>query len=282
MGLGGCDIGGELIRINKVDPNQSVYGSVPGFPLEKNCVLCRFFITGPGFLPGLVAHLNSVSYHLSECSKRYMRFEAEVNRLEDLCDECLKQDMPFTKKNELDHSCHFHEESAERADKMANDLHATVRLIDRCINLVKNSSCNNEEINLVPAGTITDVRYAFEEVTSEMHQVEILCQNSCLFPSINADKAILRRSQILDGMLSMNGLEPVLFKLSEDEQLAACNEMMKIIKARTGNLRGAVSVAEGKVFLAEIGLLEDTKNLLSGSTVIQVKLLSRKPYEIIE
>lgn len=262
MGCGACDIGGE--EITKRGTASTLYAPVPGFPHEKNCVRCRFFITGPAFLPGLMAHFNYLSYQLSECSKRFETFERQVSELEDIRLKCEEDGIPFTKVEDLDRLSRFHEEEAQKADKLCNDLHASLRLIDRCTQLLK--APESTGVKLVPVGTVSDVGYALEEIQSDMHQYEVICENAVLYPEVDASKATLRRSQILDAMLQMNGRSPVLFRLSEDQQLMVGNHIMQLISERVGNLKNAVAVAEGKVLLKEIGLLDDVEDIIEVQT----------------
>jgi len=268
VGCGGCDVGGECLKDNKSDPNQKVYAPVAGYPTEKNCIRCRFFISGPAFLPGLIAHFNFISYQLSECSNRYVRFEQQINELEDLRFVCEAQDRPFLQTVELDRLSRDHEEEAVKADKLCHDLHATLRLIDRCKQLLGDS--NDDGIKLVPVGGISDLQYALEETTSEMYQLEVICENAALYPEIDAGKATLRRSQILDAMLAINGRSPVFFKLTQCQQLLVGNEVMRLIQARTGSLKNAVAVSDGIVLLREIGLLEDTMNVIENQMDRQI------------
>ena len=54
--------------------------ATPGGP--RNCVRCRFFITGPAFLGGLVAHSNAIGVRLVAAGERFRSREAEIRRLE--------------------------------------------------------------------------------------------------------------------------------------------------------------------------------------------------------
>ncbi len=273
MGCGACDIGGEEIK--KMGYNLA-YAPVPGFPHEKNCVRCRFFITGPAFLPGLIVHFNYVSYQLSECSRRFDTFEEQVSELENIRLKCESSGQPFTKVEDLNRLSRFHEEEAQKADKHCNDLHSTLRLIDRCTQLLRASE--NKGVKLVPIGTVSDVGYALEEISSDMHQYEVICENAVLYPEVDASKATLRRSQILDAMLQMNGKNPVLFRLTEEQQLMVGNHIMQLISERVGNLKNAVTVAEGKVLLREIGLLDDVEEIIQGQTRVPLANRPLLPY----
>jgi hypothetical protein len=262
MGGSGCDCGGEQMNEAVVDQRQRLYAPVPGYPLEKNCVRCRFFITGPAFLPGLQAHFNSISFQLSECSTRYVSIEEQIKDLEDYRQACDEKSIPFAKSEELNKLYRLYEQEAQKADKLANDLNATLRLIDRCVKLLEQPESNDNSLKLVPAGGISDVKWALMETHSDLHQLEVICENAVFYLEIDASKAILRRSQILDAMLMMNGQTPVFLRLTPDQQLRVGNELMALIKARTGSLKGAVEFIEGGARLKEFGLLDDAINLL--------------------
>lgn len=268
MGCNSCDCGGELLNDSVVDARQKLYAPVPGYPQEKNCVRCRFFITGPAFLPGLQAHFNAISYRLSECSKQYIDLEEKVKNLEDLQLECEEKDHPFTKLDELSKLHHLYEQEAQKADKLANDLNATLKLIDRCTKLLENRTDNtSSSFKLVPAGEIADIKWALMESQSNLHQLEVICENAEVFLETDASKAVLRRSQILDAMLMMNKKPPVFLKLTEDQQLSVGNELMALIKARTGSLKGAVELVEGGAKLQDLGLLNDAMSLLQSNDI---------------
>ena len=99
-----------------------------------------------------------------------------------------------------------------------------------------------------------------------MHQLEVICEDALVYPEIDAGKAMLRRSQVLDTMLQINGRTPVFFRLDLDQQLHVGNEVMKLIRARAGSLKGAVEIAEGRRLLAECGLLDDTVRVIGNAT----------------
>ena len=261
VGGGLCDIGGDVVCRSGGYPS---YGPVQGYPHERNCVRCRFFLTGPAFLPGLQAHANSISYKISECSERYINLEQQVKALEDSRLACEELGSLFTQSQDLERLNRHYEEEAEKANKVMMDFQAAVRLIDRSMAIANGT--NKGGIPLVAAGTMSDIKYAFIETGSEILQLEVICENAVVYPEIDAGKATLRRSQILDAMLQMNGRPPIFFRLSPDEQLRVGNEVMKLIQARSGGLKEAVEFTEGKRLLAEWGLLEETVGLIEDKT----------------
>lgn len=66
----------------------------------------------------------------------------------------------------------------------------------------------------------------FEETESELLQLSGVCENLELYPDLEASKAVIRRSQLLDSALYNEGLPPVFMRLSEEEQLQVGNAFM--------------------------------------------------------
>lgn len=130
VGGGLCSEGGELLLNHEKDATRRRYLPVSGYPQTKNCVRCRFFLSGPAFLGGLVAHANSISYALSQCSARYVEFENRVHAQEDKLLFCEQTDKLFTGHVDIERFNRLYEEEAEKANGLCHDLLATVRLID--------------------------------------------------------------------------------------------------------------------------------------------------------
>jgi hypothetical protein len=129
------------------------------------------------------------------------------------------------------------------------------------------NSYSKQGVQLVSTGNISDLNYVVEEIHSELHQLEVICESAIIYPNNNLRKATLRRSQILDIMLFTNGKPPIFFKLTEEEQLLVGNHLMQIIKERVGDcLKTAVSVAEGKILLSDIGMLDKAVSLINNKT----------------
>lgn len=250
-----CNEGGELY-----DSAKKHYGPTPGYPAQRNCTRCRFFLTGPAFLPGLIAHFNVISFNLSECAKKYVDLEIQVRSLEDRRYEAEKQHAIFDQFAQLSRLNQLYEECAERANGLAHDLNASYRLIHRCTELLEIESEGKNK--LIASSAMSHVSIGLQEEVSEMHQLEIICENSVVFQGCDERSATLRRSQVLDAMLQLNGKKPVFFRLSEEQQLLVGNELMRLLRARTGSFQDAVEIAEGKRSLVEIGLLEEALSLL--------------------
>ena len=246
-----CDVGGEKLR---PDSTKNDYVPVPGFPQERNCVCCRFFLTGPAFLPGLMAHFNTVSEKSHRQSERYRTLQANLSNLEDQQREAEREDQPFLRVRELEQFNKYAEAEALILNKYVNDLQATNHLIQRSLQIAR---APQEGVKLVAKGCMADLEVGFIESQSELHLLEVVCENAVIYPETDASFATIRRAQMLDAMLRYNGMDPVLMYLDQEEQLLVGNALMHLIQARTGSIQGALPYAECRLKLKEVGLIKD-------------------------
>lgn len=256
-----CDVGGEKL----VDLNHA---PVTGFPQERNCACCRFFLTGPAFLPGLIAHFNTVSEKTHRQSDRYSALQEKLTFLEDQQRKAERENQPFLKVRELDQINKYVEAEALTLNKYMNDLQATNHLIQRSIQIAEDKSTDG--VKLLAKGSMRDLKVGFVESQSVLHQLEVVCENAVIYPDIDAGFATIRRAQMLDAMLRYNGMDPVLMYLDQDEQLLVGNAVMQLIQARTGSIKGALPYAECRLRLKDIGLLKD--QVLNEITHVKVQI----------
>lgn len=253
-----CDVGGEPLTDQA---NNKYFAPVPGYPQQRNCVRCRFFLTGPAFLPGLQAHFNVVSYEAHERSERHNELHEEVTLMENRRADCEREGQLFTETRELERHSQRYEAEAEAMGKLVNDMQATHYLIARSLEIMKD--VNKNGVQLVAVGEMSDIQMAFTETPSELHQIEVLCENAVIYPEIDARKPVLRRSQLLDCMLEFNKMPPIFFRLNPKQQLAAGNAVMQLIQARTGSLKGALEYVESLRRLRDLGIVDETWEVIA-------------------
>jgi hypothetical protein len=247
-----CDVGG--VQIGADSNNQ--FAPVPGYPQERNCTRCRFFLSGPAFLPGLQAHFNTLSYEAHERSERHNDLYEEVTLMENRRADCERDGRLFTQHRELESLSQRYEAEAEAMGKHVNDMQATYHLIGRSLEILKDEQ--KQGVQLVAVGAMTDIQAGFIETPSELHQIEVLCENAVIYPEIDARKPVLQRSQLLDCMLEFNKMKPVFFRLKPKQQLAAGNAVMQLIQARTGSIKGSLDYVEGLRRLRDLGIVDET------------------------
>jgi hypothetical protein len=255
-----CDVGGECIKDRQT---EQIYGPVPGYPQERNCVRCRFFLSGPAFLPGLQAHFNTVSYEAHERSERHNDLHEEVTLMENRRADYERDGRLYTQHRELESLSQRYEAEAEAMGKLVNDMQATYHLIGRSLEILKDE--HKQGVQLVAVGAMTDVQASFIETPSELHQIEVLCENAVIYPEIDARKPVLQRSQLLDCMLEFNKMKPVFFRLKPKQQLVAGNAVMQLIQARTGSLKGALDYVEGLRRLRDLGIVDEAWDAIAQS-----------------
>ncbi|SDO40276.1 Putative phage integrase [Rhodoferax sp. OV413] len=253
-----CDVGGEEITMRLA---EKFYAPVSGYPQQRNCVRCRFFLTGPAFLPGLQAHFHAVSYEAYERSERHNELHEEVTLMENRRADCERGRQLFTETRELERLSQRYEAEAEAMGMLVNDMQATYYLIARSLEIMQDA--NKDGVQLVAVGEMRDIKVALTETSSELHHIEVLCENAVIYPEIDARKPVLRRSQLLDCMLEFNKMPPVFFRLDPTQQLAVGNAVMQLIQARTGSLQGALEYVEGSRRLRDLGIVDETLDLLA-------------------
>lgn len=159
--IGGCYNGGPVI-VPSHTTSPAKYGPVPGG--SRNCVRCRWFVTGLHHLPALVAHFNTIAYHFDEARNACLWHEAHLQELKRGRAAAEAAGEPFSELNALRQAERIWETSMKRFSDQAEDLVACWRLIERCKAASDNPTGNGTA--LVAVGTGSDVDVAFEEIES--------------------------------------------------------------------------------------------------------------------
>lgn len=217
--IGGCYNGGPKIA----SPSTSTYSPVPGG--SRNCVRCRWFVTGPHHLPALVAQFNTTAYHFDEARNVCLAREADLQELKRRRAAAEVANELFGELGDLRQAERIWEASMKRFSDLAEDLVACWQLIERCKAALDRPAGNGTA--LIAVGTTFDLSFAFEETESELLQVSVLCQDAEHYPDLEPGKAVLRRSQLLDAALYRDDLPPMFMHLSEMDQVRVGNAFMR-------------------------------------------------------
>jgi hypothetical protein len=258
VGSAMCDAGGKKQSDTK---SLDDYGPVPGYPQERNCPQCRFFLTGPAFLPGLQAYFNTKSYEAHESGERHSELDEAVTLMEDRRSDCERDGRLFTEARELERLHQRLEAETEALGRLVNDMQAGHYLIARSLEIL--NTAENDGMQLVAVGELADITFGFEESPSELYQLEVLCENATVYPEIDARKPVLRRSQLLDCMLQLNGKPPIFYRLGPKQQHQVGNALMKLIQARAGSLKNSLEFVEGQRRLRELGIVDEAWDVIT-------------------
>lgn len=273
--IGGCYNGGAFMgTATKVQ-----HAPVPGG--ARNCVRCRWFVTEPHYLQALSAHFNNVAYRFDEARNRAVEAELRWQELLRARATAELAGAMFADGTKLDAAERLSETTAVVFSDLAEDLVATWRLIERCIGVLNATSDAEGGTHLVIQGSAVEVKAIFEEVDSELLQLSGVCNDVQLYPDLNADKAVLRRSQLLDSALFNEGLPPMFMRLSEEDQLKAGNAFMQRLSRAASpadpfiGQREVVKVIDaGKKLGESLGIdLRDTVNSLRLGVVTPRRVL---------
>jgi hypothetical protein len=249
-----CHEGGEAIVTNS---GRSVCGPVAGG--AKNCARCRFFVTGPAFLGGLVSQFNATGLALSEIAESLRRVENEICEMEDAADAALTDSAQQKRVGLL---YERRDRLMDETDQIALNWHALYRLVERCrAALSAPDGQPSAGMSLVLAGTSTDFEVALSEC-AHFELLDAVCQAGAVYPNRQVPTANLRRGRLLDAMLIRNGRTPVFATLSEQEALAAGNEMVAFLFARCGRA-DTVDIIDGRRMLESAGISKDIEQMLA-------------------
>jgi hypothetical protein len=265
----GCNNGG--IQLNE-DNGALTYGPVPGYPQQKNCIRCRWFLTGPAFLLALVHHFNLLHFNLGESGARYLKLGTDVSELEAALLKCQSQAVKFEDQARLDRLRHEMAAVYDGNEKLASDSLATMKLIVRCKHIVDEGRKADTGVVLVAVGCMDEVTINLGECT-ELEQILTVALGSTVYVDEDAKKAVLRAGNAFDRMLALNGKDPIFFRLSEEELPAIVGHMTNLLQAYAGSIGRAVPFVEGAERLSELGILGDSMEILklaSAGTPVQL------------
>jgi hypothetical protein len=138
--IGGCHNGGPNVGTNL----QPKWAPVPGG--SRNCVRCRWFLTQPHYLPGLVATFNNRAYHFDEARNTCLTAENRLQNMKREKFEIESTGAPFPATAELFEHERVYEAAMKRFSDIAETLVATWRLIDRCQALLREESADGNPL----------------------------------------------------------------------------------------------------------------------------------------
>lgn len=228
------------------------HGPVPGG--VRNCIRCRFFVTGPAFLGGLVERFNAIGFRLSEQADGVKSTELKIQALEDRVEDSTQGDTAAAYDQR--------EALLAKIDASANDWHACYALIQRCKEILK--SHNGSGVNLVLAGSAADMETAARECT-RFDLIDRICQCSTIYPSDEAPHANIRRAKLIDAMLVRNSRGPLFLTLDDAEVLSVGNAFVSLLAARL-NVGDMNALIQGQLTLADSGVQESVDAMLKLQT----------------
>jgi hypothetical protein len=237
LSTGICPVGGT--RCGDGGPRVAAgrHAPVPGGAL--NCTACRFHITGPAFLPGLVARFNAASLSMEGARRERRAAESALTAAEDTRFDREQAGQPGGASDVARGQARL-EDADARLGSAVSTMQASFELIERC----KAVAATHDGLNLVLPGSEADLETAVRE-TTQVDLWDAVCQAAHIHPCPEVSEATLRRSQALDKMLMRHGAPPLLMGLSDEVAMAAGNEMLRLMSRQLGR-EAALTMIDGR------------------------------------
>lgn len=248
VGQSMCHQGLEVLD----EDGKATYVPVPGG--KGNCVRCRYFATGPAWLPGLVAHFNWLTLRVTKESRILDPLKEKYELLMDEFREGLRECKPFTKRQELDRARNAYDASMAKTNELGHSWQATYRLWEQARELVRRENERpGNSLSLIVQGGIETMEFALQKC----HPTDLLariCQTANLFPGVSQSyEANQDLCCSLDKMLFNNGIPGLLVTLGEEEKRVAAIEIWKWLRQRTRSNDEFTDVVDCRSTLESLG-----------------------------
>lgn len=273
--IGLCPVGGARCHEGgprlSTDVTRNIFTPTPGGP--RNCVRCRFFLTGPAFLGGLVANFNATGMEVIDAAERLQVMQKDIAKLED---DVFRQNLGAQSETYLALNTLYSrlESAMANVDEVANTWHATFSLIERSKAILAGATGEGQDsdVKLVATTSLADLRITVANAT-RFDLYDSICQHAMVFPATNVPAANLRRGRMLDAMLARNMRQPVFASLSDQEALAVGNQMVALLMARLGH-HETHRLLEGTRLLKASGVADELDALLTSNPETPIKFQS--------
>lgn len=245
-----CPVG-EQCHIGGPKTGARTFAPVPGGRL--NCPACRFHVTGPAFLVGLVARFNATSLSFEGAKQELAAAEQALLEAEQR--QLARQK---AKLADVGHDVPQAQDRVQtatvRLENALFSLSTTYDLIERC----QAAAAAANGLSLVLNGPEADIKAEIVE-GSQAQLWDAVCQGATFYRSPELNEAVLGRAQALDRMLTQFGVAPLFFNLDKEQSLAAGNEMLRLMALQHGREK-TMAFLDGRISDIDrtrlIGLLE--------------------------
>ncbi|ELB2102634.1 hypothetical protein V8036_001154 [Vibrio parahaemolyticus] len=252
-----CHDGGKCIR---KDGKKDIH-----LPVEdKNCVVCRHFITGLPWLTELWVHANSLILQSEKKAAEIQVNEQEVQTLkvEQLNLRKNGEEVPPQLVTKIKKAETIQERLATEEDKLFNELHATHNLIEKIKNLPKPpiSGAQRDSSGNLPAllmDSDSDFEVDYTEAPNNFSNLDFVIQASRIYKHERNEDFERERDQFIDTILLRNGFEPMmLMHLTSEEKQQSADAFAKFLVTRFDG-ETLQLLKEGRKTFAELGIEQE-------------------------
>jgi len=276
MGGGACDSGGEAV----VDTSTNkLYAPVPqGYLGKRNCIRCRFAITGPAFIGGLQSLANEIFLEIESTRSEYNELERQITSYRNEKYDSEVAGVLFRSHNELSQAQAIFEEKALKLDMYFSDIQALNSKIEQSGKLL-NTQGDNKNTQLIVDSAI-EFSPELSENESSFRLLANICSDAEIYASASASRAAPLLATMLDNFADNNGLQPSMFRLSEKQKLKVANQITRLMMSKlNGDWGKADKLIRGSILLKDFTIedklihlgrsIEDLMHGVEGSQVLE-------------
>ena len=226
----------------------------------------------------------------NEVAYKQTKIENKLNKLLSTIKELKKERYindrngdVFIKAIELQKAETHLELISEEKNMYLGDMISLIRLITQCIAL-SNELTKDEKTGenaLIVNSTEDELSWSLEEAEGEFHQLSAVCANATIYTLTDGSDAAVRRTQLIDKMAYINGIDSRIYMLSPEQQLVVGNQFSTLLKDRLKSWGNVEKIMSNEVCLSDLTgadklqqIQDEVKELLLGHSV---KLSVKKP-----
>ena len=270
-----CHVGGEAIirrEEKSTGRDKTTYGPVSGGP--RNCVRCRFFVTGLPFLIPLWAHATAILAKVDSLSHRISDTRKELDDLKRRRHSLGSDPAPQSLIDRIRILDEAWISDSEARDHALADAHAAMVLVEKVRAVFKTEDDSAKLPMLVNGDGIPEFT-ARESTRFEL--VDAVVQASRWFPSMNTADLERERDEFLNKILYRNGYVPItLSPLSEQERRRAADALAQMLIVELGAVE-AETLIDGRKTLADFDLQEKLETAAAAAVGRPIERLLLSP-----
>ncbi|EGR0306212.1 hypothetical protein H4F26_16070 [Vibrio alginolyticus] len=243
---GRCDEGGPPIN-----PNSKTFV----YHRAKSCYQCRFFVTGPAFLGGLLAKFNEVNVARKRASNRIECLEnkKKITRMKKKQAEDQRQPTDNIKL-QLEQINTAIDAEQVNFYNISTDQAAIFGKVLKCISKINEATNDKNDMQgvaLILNREYTEVGVSLDE-SSDFRMLAEICEDAQIYDSIDDSEAVILREKFLDTMLTDNGFDAMFFKLDEKQSRFIGNQMQKLLLTRLKSWKSVEKLIYGDMQLSDL------------------------------
>jgi len=179
-------------------------------------------------LVALQASYNNKNFHRSKASEEAIETEKQRFALLEVKAQAEAESRLFVQAEELQQAERRHLSAMHRMESLAADMIAIHRTIEKVLALPDEPGT----LTLVSGVDAKTLEAMVENVDSQTLVLAEVCEDLELFPDLDAGTAVFELSRLLDVAFEMEGQPLKIAHLSNDEQLAYVNAVMRELEHR--------------------------------------------------